>query len=827
MSLDHCLSSLSAAGKIDPGREDQARKIYEEIRAQLGDDLGADDAAARATERTLDRLKAEAAEKRRQTLLQAARQREIEQNLRRYRTTDGQEDWSAAATAHLGADGVATFSNVEARERAVLGMAHQGMTDTLATFRRDLLGRVRQDAKLDNVVRASFGESVDDASARELAKAWGDTAEMLRQRFNAAGGHIPKRKGWGLPQSHDMVAVRKAGYDQWRVDVRPDLDASRMYNQLTGRPMAPAELERHLRGVYDSISTNGWSGVEPNSLAINGKVGNRRDDPRFLAFKDADAWMRYHGKYSQGTPFDVMIEHVRGMSRDIAAMETLGPNPNATLRWLEQMIQKHAAERDAKTGNGAQTRKAKNATRMLRDMYAHLSGRTSSPVDNVWAERLGTARTLLTSAQLGSASLSAVSDLHFQQAAARFAGLPVTGVLKNYLKLLRPTVTEDQRIAVRLGLIAEGWSTRALGQARFADAVSGPEFARRLSDFTMRASGLSPWTQAGKWAFGMEFLGTLGDRRKVAFDALPKGFRGVLSRYGINSAEWDLIRATPLYEAKKGAMFLRPSDIAGRTDIPNGVANDLATRVLEMVQAETAYAVPEGNVRGRAALYSDLPPGTMAGEVMRSVGQYKGFAVTLLGSHIRRAMAEKGLLSRAGYAANMAIGTTLFGALAMQFKNVSKGKDPIPMGGTAEDKANFWAAASLQGGGLGLLGDFAFGGQNRYGNSMADTLAGPLVSAASDIKNATIGNAQAAAAGDKQNFGGSAISLAEKYTPGGSLWYARLAYQRLLLDQLRKMIDPNYQKHFHAMETRARHDMGQDFWWHPGETAPDRAPSVH
>ena len=62
-------------------------------------------------------------------------------------------------------------------------------------------------------------------------------------------------------------------------------------------------------------------------------------------------------------------------------------------------------------------------------------------------------------------------------------------------------------------------------------------------------------------------------------------------------------------------------------------------------------------------------------------------------------------------------------------------------------------------------------------------------------------------------------------TPGGSLWYIRLAYERMLLDQLQMMVDPDARAAFHRQKRNRKRDYGQEFWWAPGETAPRRAPN--
>ncbi len=50
---------------------------------------------------------------------------------------------------------------------------------------------------------------------------------------------------------------------------------------------------------------------------------------------------------------------------------------------------------------------------------------------------------------------------------------------------------------------------------------------------------------------------------------------------------------------------------------------------------------------------------------------------------------------------------------------------------------------------------------------------------------------------------------------GRSLWYARLAFERLIFDQFEAAIDPNAAKSFRRIEQGARRDYGQHFWWRP------------
>ena len=59
-----------------------------------------------------------------------------------------------------------------------------------------------------------------------------------------------------------------------------------------------------------------------------------------------------------------------------------------------------------------------------------------------------------------------------------------------------------------------------------------------------------------------------------------------------------------------------------------------------------------------------------------------------------------------------------------------------------------------------------------------------------------------------------------------SVWYARLAMERLIFDELEAAIDPNARRSFRMIEHRARREYRQRFWWRPGTSAPQRAPDL-
>jgi hypothetical protein len=315
----------------------------------------------------------------------------------------------------------------------------------------------------------------------------------------------------------------------------------------------------------------------------------------------------------------------------------------------------------------------------------------------------------------------------------------------------------------------------------------------------------------------MEVLGHLTDQMGKSFDQLDGALRGAMQRHGITEANWNAIRSAPI-EEYKGAGWLLPQNIADRQ------ASD---RLMQWILTETDYAVPVADLRTRAMMNSVAPKGTWIGEIARSALLFKTFGISLMLTHGRR-MIELAPASAIGYAVAFAGATTIGGLLAIQLKEISKGRDPRPMPGPdAEplEHAELWGAAMLQGGGFGIFGDFLGATENRFGGGPASTIAGPLAGTAGNVGSFGFSAAKSAMGDDKANPGRDLVKIIKSETPGSSLWYGRVAFERLLADQLQEQIDPTYRRSFEAVERKAK-ERGQEFWWEPGATAPERAPEV-
>jgi hypothetical protein len=797
-----CIEDEAAAGRVSGERAQEAMDLYDDLELSYRDTMNEADAEAAARARTIDALSLQHKERLRRQALQGIAQ------VKAVAAIQG--------NANLGDGFRGLFSalhgagrSLEGRHRYIRGQAHGRMADVLATFTRDLFGNTPNQDTLRDVVFEAFSEGTGNAAAKDLAQAWGQAAEYLRLRFNAAGGAIAKRMDWGLPQMHSTLKIRKASYAAWRAFIVPRLNLARMIDFDTGQPFTTGRLEAILPGIWADLRTDGFASLTPTGVNATKALARRHADPRFFAFKDANAWMEYQTAFGEADAFNAMMHHIDVMSRDTAALEILGPNPNATITYLEQWTMRQALMADLAKGGDIEERQARSAIHHGAAMWDHYTGTANTPAGLAFARTMSTIRQTIVAAKLGGAFLSATSDVGFQAITAKFNGLSYARMARQIANNLDPLDAGDRIFAVRQGLVAEEWSGMAAMQQRYIGETMAHHVSQRLADFTLRASLLSPWTQAGRHAFGLEFQGALADQLGKAFADMPEPLANALRRYGIAEDRW--LRLAPAMAVdRRGAKFLSVEAVAASDD-------DLATRIMEMIQTETEYAVPSHSLAAKS-IFTQTRPGTILGELARSAVMFKTFAVTMLYTHLRRAaseMARNHGVQKNVYVAELIIATTIMGALAVQLKEISKGRNPRPI----DDKA-FWAGAMAQGGGLGIYGDYLFADQNRFGRGMAETVAGPVVGLASDVARLTLGNAQEVFEGKKTNAGREFVRFARDNMPGGSIWYARLALDRLIWDELERMADPNFRRNVARRLRDQRKTYGNDYWWAPGDTAP-------
>ena len=126
---------------------------------------------------------------------------------------------------------------------------------------------------------------------------------------------------------------------------------------------------------------------------------------------------------------------------------------------------------------------------------------------------------------------------------------------------------------------------------------------------------------------------------------------------------------------------------------------------------------------------------------------------------------------------------------------------------------------------MGIIGDIMFADHNRYGGGAA-SLGGPAGDVLAATKKLIFGSAQDIITGEETTAAKQAAKIGKGLVPGQSLWYARLALERYVFDNVDKLADPQYAKTQRRKQRQMKTEQDQEYFWKPGKAKPRRAPKV-
>lgn len=685
--------------------------------------------------------------------------------------------------------GKANYFNVDYLARVYKGRFHSDFAQVMDRFKTTKLGWAQDEDGLKNLVRAIYDEAVDDPEIGEFAQLWKDLAERVRTEFNRVGGSISKNEQWLLPQAHNKDSVTKAGKEVWLREITDLLDREKMTDDL-GNPLTDEQFEAALDYTYETITTGGINKTKDFSVPHLGKKLSRKgSEKRFLYFKNADAWLSYQDKYGRGDIFTNLTGYLDDAAQDIALMEILGPSPENTFKTLRNQAEKQATFTQRQRG-------------FSDAVFNVVSGKINEGELTGLADFFQSTRNLLTSSTLGSAWLSSISDVGLNTITSLYNNLPALKVLKRQMSLLKPGNEEDRLFAVQLGLVADNWAQRANASNRYAD-VYGTGVTTKIAETVMRGSLLSPWTDAGRKAFGMEYSSLLAKNFNKTFDELPDKIKRSFDTYGINEADWNTFRATEPLD-HQGVKFA-------------DMTNEGGSKFHAMVLSETDFAVPTPDARVQAITTAGTGRSTLTGQLVRTGMSLKSFPITLATTHFYRAAYQATTSEKLGYLGTLLVTTTALGAIALQAKDIAKGREPRPM----DEKMLY--AAFIQGGGAGIFGDFIFSDVNRFGGGISQTLLGPGGELFDKTVGLTLGNVREAITGEETNVVPELIQYLKRYTP--KTWQTQLL-QDSMWDNLEIMANPKAQRRFNKIMRKRMKEYNQGYFWAPGESIPEKIDDI-
>lgn len=651
--------------------------------------------------------------------------------------------------------------------------------------------------------------------AQYVAKVFSSYAELARTDLNSLGASIGKLDGWSGAQTHDDIRMIAAGKDAWVSSVLPKLDLDRTFPDVTDM----AEVRETLGDVYDTIISgvpNKPTAREKGQRVNPANLAKRLGKSRVLHFKDAESTLAYRDEFGYGNTVSGIVAHLRNSARMAANMDALGPNPDvmygSIVDTMKRKIKENPNLSDAEKQK--QLRGLDIDAGAIRQAIDISTGLASRPVNVTAAKISSDIRAWQSMAKLGGAVLSSITDTITPAIAAQFRGSSFFRSWATQLDGLRKGRPKGE-VAEISYLLGEGFDG-ILGHIVSPNAaVDGPVGrVAGLQEKFFRWNGLSWWTDVQRASAGRMIAAEMGMRAKTAFNDLPDNYRHVLGLHGIDEPRWEAIRKAEFRE-EGGNVYVTPdriralsdedvaplvaSRLEGKTDeqqaaIIDRARRDLELNVLRFFADETSYGVVEVDPRTRRTMTQGLRPGTVAGEAIRFVGQFKGFPMAFTQRVVGRALyghrKGAGLLERSAHIGTLVAGMTAAGYAAMTLKDMARGywppRDPTD--------PKTWAAAFIQGGAAGIYGDFLFSKVNRFGGGLTETLIGPSVGALADLAELGLKARDAALSSEEQVRLADFLNFGTQNTPLVNLFYTRPALDFLFLNSMREVASPGYNR---------------------------------
>lgn len=652
--------------------------------------------------------------------------------------------------------------------------------------------------------------STGNKTAQVAARAWLDTIEEMRARFNNAGGDVGRLEYGYVPQPHDTAKVRKAGKEGWVSKTLPLMDRSR-YLKPDGTRMNDDELADVLRAAYDTLAVEGINKQTPGAFKGGGKRANRGSDQRQIHFADGEAWAAYMADFGRGSLYDAMMGHVGAMARDITLVEVYGPDVKATQRLMLD---------EARVADGLEA-SAPLVPWHTVDPETYLkiiNGEVGMPKSEGLARTGQILRNFMTAAKLGGAVISSVTDLGTLALTAGYNRLPYWQLLKD---IGAQTSSEAREFMATHGMIAESVADSI---NRWSGDHLGSNWSGKMANSVMKWSLMNAWTDGLRQGFTLSMNAAMAKMAKSEWGSLAERDRARLQRAGITETDWQALRQVKPVTFK-GRELLTPDAIRAAGD------NALAQKVFGFVFDESEYAVVNPDLTTRAVMtLGGQQAGTIPGEIARTAMQFKSFPVAMITRHWSRMMegdfgpdGTPAAVNRVAYGTAMLLTTTALGMVAFQAKQVLGGKDPVD----PDENPEVWLRALAQGGGLAIVGDMfladSFSGDVAGG--FAKSVLGPTFGSAAELVLKVVKqNVEEAALGKDTHWEAELFNWAKSNTPGQNLWWMKPAMDHSWVNAVHENLSPGYLNR--VKQRAAKQWSGQAYWWAPEDALPSRAPDL-
>jgi hypothetical protein len=654
----------------------------------------------------------------------------------------------------------------------------------------------------------------------KLGKVIHEFSESLRQKLNDRGANIGFLEGWIVRQSHDHFKARDAA-NVLKIKKNPNVkDKSFDRNKkawkdfiiplLDDRTFSGVEdKDEFLDFVYNTIIGNRYLIADGASGSYGSKnIPNSLSAKRVLHFKNSDAWYQYNKNFGVGNLKETVFSGINTTARNLGMMDGLGTSPRNNFEKIKSQVARQLIKQ------------GKSIDILNQDFNKYLDVVDGS-VNGIHggfglAKYSAIVRSIQNMGKLGGAVISAGADLGLYASEVNYQGRGFfSGMAEALGSLFRIKNTKQKRdIAEQAGFVSDSAIYDLSTRYSIGDNLN-KSFTKIQRTF-FKLNLLNWWTNTLKEGSILGMLNYFAKQKNLPFNKLNKRLQGFFDQFNIDAKKWEILRRMDVDRADDGKEFFSVKNVDKLSDqdvldfmgvksaSPRQLRNlreSMKSDVSGIFIDRSTFAVIEPDARVRATMTQGTLAGTPVGEVLRFFWQFKGFPMAIVNKALGREASffRNNQKFRGAYGIGaILLSTTLLGYMSMTAKDFFRNKKPRdPL------KPKTFLSALLQGGGLGIYGDFLFAEIKNSGD-IASRLAGPALGNIFELMAAM----NYAIRGEGTKASRQLYNTLKGNVPFLNLFYTKTAFDYMIGYQIMEILSPGIVS---RMERQMEKDYGQEF----------------
>lgn len=623
-------------------------------------------------------------------------------------------------------------------------------------------------------VRHNQADQIADKDVRSAAEIINDVSENLRKLNNKAGadiGYLAERVTGNRHNVFKMVMTDRSVFKDLKNKTevlarnKGNMKATRAeLRELAFKRWSDFELN-HLDHNATFVDTDFsdeaktkfmrsiWNGQisrchERMDLTQNGAPDVKRgasfasrlkDKNRVLIYKSAADELAHLHEYGFGTLKDSVLHDLETSSISRAILDKLGPNADYNYEQMSKAVRVKAKEK----GIDVKSKILKNDR-----IWRRINGTNQTPVNYTMARIGSNIRAYTNLAKLGFVTIRSIPDLAISASELRHHGIGFfdswASQLDN-LRLLFPVNKDMQHVFDLLGTTADHM-IGSYNRFGINDGVGG--LMSDLNRLYFKMNYLKYWDYALRQGTKATISRWLALNKDYDWGALNKNLKYSLELRGLGEKEWELMRHYPMAD-ETGRQYIMPDAYRSASDehIAQYLGKDKfstsekedAIRELEVAHMSYLHDIEQHVIltptaRDQTMWLHDHPPGTVLGEALRMISQFKMFSTgfsrrIILGSFNRTEPSKSSLIALTEIMAS----TAILSYISKQGANILHNRtiqDPRLIKDPG-DKFNFYMETLAPA--FGILGDTIASEYNYNDSRLEDTFGGPVMANVDDL----------------------------------------------------------------------------------------------